>query len=54
MTSKIPIVDLTKCGLLIENDQDISEQAFRDIGDQLCAALSSLGVAYLSNHGIAR
>lgn len=51
MNSDIPVVDLSRCGLLV-NEEGICDESIREVGNMLYGAFTTSGFAYLSNHGI--
>lgn len=51
MSCIVPLIDFSKCGLLVAED-DVREEHMRASGEELYSALSTSGFAYLANHGI--
>lgn len=45
----IPVIDISACSL---DKPDSSEEDLRDLGDQVCHVLSTVGFMYIKNHGL--
>ena len=50
--SQIPVVDFSAMSLENEDPLNENKQAVKIVADQLYSAFSTIGFAYLQNHGI--
>lgn len=53
-TATLPVIDFSKCGLLVECPEDVDQEAYKSVGTELYQAFRSHGFAYIENAGITK